>query len=146
MLLRRLQAFAAYTFKSISIKTGRDPSLLTSNLYTLMRQQKAVKTAPGKPAFSFSSGMDRTLLVLRALSVCKHDGVNLGRPVQQHMENVTSSRVEQIAVHFVMLIYRYLLIFRAFTDTCDRITHSTPYKLCYHILNLLQSTELGKKP
>lgn len=53
--------------------------------------------------------------------------------------------VEQIAIHFVMLIYRYLLIFRAFTDTCDRITHSTQYKLCYHILTLLQSTELEKK-
>lgn len=34
--------------------------------------------------------------------------------------------VEQIAVHFVMLIYMYLLIFRAFTDTCARITHSIP--------------------
>lgn len=25
-----------------------------------------------------------------------------------------------------MLIYRYLLIFRAFTDTCSRVTHSIP--------------------
>lgn len=37
-----------------------------------------------------------------------------------------ASIVEQIAIHFVMLIYTYLLIFRAFTDTCGRITHSIP--------------------
>lgn len=37
-----------------------------------------------------------------------------------------ASIVEQIAIHFVMLIYMYLLIFSAFTDTCGKITHSIP--------------------